>query len=172
MYPSEYVYSYYSVTRNERTSANCSYSSNGYSYYVHCDGLQLRLCDSDLGSQWYYSSSYYYVWSAGWDRQLLFIFPTTVSLTTITLHYYSDSVRGLPELTFYAVPVDFNVWDAPTMGTPRVDVAAVPPGGEPAGRKSVSISVNFNTKKVLMYKYWSSFKLSVSEVEFFMNLRW
>ena len=31
---------------------------------------------------------------------------------------------------------------------------------------SVSIHVNFNTKKVLMYKYSSSFQFAVSEVEF------
>ena len=89
-------------------------------------------------------------------------------MTTITLHYYSDSVRGLPRLRFYAVPDDFDVWDAPTSGTPNVRVAAVPPGGEPAGRRSISISVNFNTKRVLMYKYSSSYQLSVSEAEFFM----
>ena len=33
----------------------------------------------------------YFVWSAGSADQLLFIFLTRVSLTTITLHYYSDS---------------------------------------------------------------------------------
>ena len=50
----------------------------------------------------------------------------------------------------------------------HVDVAAVPPVREPAGRRSVSITdVNFNTKKVLMYKFSSSFQLAVSEVEFF-----
>ena len=50
---------------------------------------------------------------------------------------------------------------------PRVDVAAVPPDGEPADRRNVSINANFNTKEVLMYKYSSSFQLAVSEVEFF-----
>ena len=95
------------------------------------------------------------------------IFPTRVSLTTITLHYYSDSDLGFPRLRFYAVPDDFNVWDAPTTGTPHVDVAAVPPGGEPAGRRNVSINVNFSTKKVLMYKFSSSFQFAASEVKFF-----
>ena len=95
---------------------------------------------------------------------MLFIFPTRVSLTTITLHYYSDNFRGLPRLTLYALPDDFDVWDALTTGTPRVDVAE---GGEPAGHRNVSINVNFNTKKLLMYKYSSSFQLAVSEVEFF-----
>ena len=57
------------------------------------------------------------MWSAGRGGQLLFIFPTRVSLTTITLHYYSDSVPGLPRLRFYAVPDDFNARDAPTEGS-------------------------------------------------------
>ena len=103
---------------------------------------------------------------AGRDGQLLFIFPTRVSLTTITLHYYSDSDQGFSRLRFYAVPDDFDVWDAPTTSTPHVDVAAVQ-GRELTGRRNVSINVNFNTKKVLMYKYSSSYQFAVSEVEFF-----
>ena len=172
MYPSEYADHYDSVSRAERRSANCRRYKDGLkagtntSKYTHCNGSQLRLTDSDLGQE-QYSSSDYYVWIAEKDRQLLFIFPTRVSLTTITLHYYSDSVRGLSRLRFYAVPDDFDVWDAPILGTPHVDVAAVPPGGEPAGHRNIIINVNFNTKKVLMYKFSSTYQLAVSEVEFF-----
>ena len=99
--------------------------------------------------------------------QLLFIFPTRVDLTTITLHYYSDSQRGLPRLRFYAVPDDFNVWDAPPGNSRYVDIAAVSPGEESAGRRNVSINVNFNTTKILMVKLGSTYQLAVSEVQFF-----
>ena len=176
MYPSEYAYWDDSVNGadDESSSANCRRYKGGLQAppgvytndYTHCDGNQLKLTDSDIGQERYHAPDYY-VWSAGKDWQLLFTFPTGVSLTTITLHYYSDSARGLPRLILYAVPDDFNVWDALTIGNPHVDVASVPPGGEPAGRRSVSINVNFNTKRVLMYKYSSSFQLAVSEVEFF-----
>ena len=114
----------------------------------------------------------YYVWNAGSSSsRLLFIFPTRVNLTTITLHYYSDSdsVRGLPRLIFLAVPDDFDIWDAPLASFSR-DIAAVPPGGEPAGRRNVSINFNFmSITKILMYKSGSSFALNfaVSEVELF-----
>ena len=159
VYPSEYAYHDDSVNRAESHSANCQrytacdlprglYAED----YIQCNGTHLKLVDSKLGKD-EYSSGDFYVWSAGSNEQLLFIFPTRVSLTTITLHYYSDSVRGLSQLRFYAVPDDFNVWDVPTTSTPSIDIAAVPPGGEPAGRRNVSINVNFNTKKVLMYKY-------------------
>ena len=107
------------------------------------------------------------MWPIRRDGQLLFIFPTRVSLTTITLHYYSDSVRGLSRLRFFAIPDDFDVWDAVSSGTTYVEVASVPPGGEPAGRRNISINVNFNIKKLLMYKYRSSYQFAVSEVEFF-----
>ena len=86
-------------------------------------------------------------------------------MTTITLHYYSDSVRGLPRLRFYAVPDDFYVWDTVTTSYPHVDVASVPPGGEPAGRRVISINVNVNTRNVMMYKYSNIFHLAMSEVE-------
>ena len=109
------------------------------------------------------------MWPAGKSgQQLLFIFPTRASLTTITLHYYSDSVRGLSRLRFYAVSDDFDVWDVATGSITHVDVSAVSTGWESAGRRNVSISVNFNTKKVLMYKFSSTYQFAVSEVEFFM----
>ena len=173
MYPSEYAYQDNSVTRVESDSTNCrSYPAGTLpggvhrENYTHCDGTQLKLTDSYFGQEQYQSSDYY-VWNSKSGEQLLFIFPTRVSLTTITLHYYSDSVRGLPRLIFYAVPDDFNVWDAPIISYPRVDIAAVPPGGEPAGHRSVSINVNFITKELLMFKYGSIIKLAVSEVQFF-----
>ena len=136
--------------------------------YIHCDGTQLLLSDSNLGSEQYQTNEYYQ-WSASpeTNTQLSFIFPTRVSLTTITLHYYSDNFRGLPRLRFYAVPDDFDIWDIPSTSLPHVDVAAVPPGGEPAGRRNVSINVKFNTKKILMYKHSSTLVFTISEVEFF-----
>ena len=132
VYPSEYAYRDDSVTRTESASANCR--SYPYHYdippgvdtrdYIRCDGTQLKLTDFNFGQEQYYNtywnSDYYYVWSTGRDAQLLFLFPTRVSLTTITLHYYSDSVQGLPRLRFYIVPDDFDIWDAPTLGTPYV----------------------------------------------------
>ena len=172
VYPSEYAYHDDSVTRAESGIANCRRYPAGTlpgsihpEDYTHCDGTQLELVDSDLGQE-QYSSSEHYVWSARSKEQLLFIFTTRVSLTTITLHYYSDSVRGFPRLTFYAVPDNFDIWDALSTGNPNVDVAAVQ-GREPTGRRNVSINVNFSTKKVLMYKYSSSYQFAVSEVEFF-----
>ena len=169
VYPSEYAFQDESISRMESTSANCrSYPAGPASqeHYIHCDGTQLLLADSNLGQEKYMGSEYYW-WITGNAAQLLFIFPKRVSLTIITLHYYSDNTRGLPRLRFYAVPDNFNVWNATTTSYPRVDVTSVPQGGEPAGRRNVSINVNFNTKKVLMYKFSSMFKFVVSEVEFF-----
>ena len=167
MYPSEYAYRDDSIIRAESASANCSKYPGGYLIdYIHCDGTQLKLADSDLG-QGQYQSLEYYQWSAWSNGKLLFIFPARDSLTTITLYYYSDSVRSLPRLRFHVVQNDFDVWDAPTTSHLYVEVAAVPLGEEPAGCRNVSINVNFNTKKVLMYKFRRSFQFAVSEVQFF-----
>jgi hypothetical protein len=107
------------------------------------------------------------VWSAGSADQLLFIFPTRVSLTTVTLYYYSDSDRGRPRLRFYAVPEYFDVWDVLTSGNPYAGVAEIQAGEDLAGLRSVNININFNTNKVLIYKYSSIFQFAVSEVQFF-----
>ena len=88
-------------------------------------------------------------------------------MTTITLHYYSDSQRGLPRLRFIAAPDNFNVWDATPGNSRYADIAAVPQVEESPGRRSVNISVNFTTTRILMIKFGSNYMLSVSEVEFF-----
>ena len=174
MYPSEYAYREDSVSRTERDSVTCRNYQGGLDHsarsddYVHCNGTPLTLADSDIGSQ-QYTNSDYYVWTAGSGKsQLLFIFPTIVNLTTITLHYYRTTVRGLPRLRFFSVPDDFNVWSAPTASFSNVEVAAVPPDGEPAGHRNVSVEFNIliNTLKILMVKLDSSFSFAVSEVEF------
>ena len=174
VYPSEYAYHKDSVTRTESASANCRmYPSGSHGtvifseHYIHCNGTQLRLSDSEVGPQSQYVSSYYYEWSRIETRQLLFIFPTRVSLTTITLHYYSDSQRGLPPLRFYAVPDDFNVWDGVSGNSRSVTVNSVLPGVGLAGLTHVDIEFNVTTKKILMVKAASYFRFAASEVEFF-----
>ena len=167
VYPSEYAYHQNSVYRSERKSANCRKYHTPMDY-IYCDGTQLRLTDSDIGSE-QYTTSDYYVWHIDDTRyhQFLFIFPIRVNLTTITLHYYHTSVRGLPRLRFWAVPDDFDVWDALTSGYSPVDVAAVPPSEEPAGRRNISISFNTTTMKILLLKFSTNFSFALSEVEFF-----
>ena len=169
---SEYAYHHLSTTRSEITNAKCSMYprlsvNTDTSQYIHCNGTQLLLANSDLGPEMYRGSVCYVFDGKTKYPEILFTFPTRVSLTTITLHYYSDSVRGLPELIFYAVPDDFDVWDILGAGNPHREVAAKSPGGEPAGRRNISVNVNFNTKKILMYKHESNFTFAVSEIEFF-----
>ena len=133
--------------------------------YIHCNGTQLRLTDSDYGSE-QYSSNDYYVWEGGSSSQLLFIFSTRVNFTTITLHYYNDNARGLPRLRLFVVPDNFEIWDAPSGSYSRVEVSAITPGGNLGGHRNVSIKYSFMTKKVLLYKYRSDFAFVVSEFEF------
>jgi hypothetical protein len=166
VYPSEYAYHDDSVMRNEIANANCRMYPPSQERHIHCNGKPLKLTDNNLGQEQYQSSEYYQ-WTTRNTAQLLFIFPTRVSLTTITLHYYSDRDQGLPELILYAVPDDFDIWNAPIASYPDAVVASVQPG-EPAGHRNVSLNINFNTMKVLMYKSSSNFKFAVSEVEFFI----
>ena len=175
MDPSEYAYHDDSVIRAESASANCrNYPASNLpgglhpEHFIHCDGTQLKLADSNFGQEQFRLTDYY-VLSSGTGEQLLFIFPKRVSLTTITLHYYSNSDRGLPRLRFYAVPDNFNVWETPPTNIPQVQVTSIPPGREPAGCRSVSINVTFDTNKVLMYKHGSNYKLVVSEAQFFVT---
>ena len=141
--------------------------------YIHCHGNKL-LTDSNIGpSQFDSIRNQLYVWTSSTSQQILFEFPTTTSLTMITLHYYSGYYlgshrAGLPRLRFYAVPDDFDVWDAVASSLFLVEVSAISPKEEqPASRMSVNITVNISAKKVLMVKTRSDFHLAVSEVEFF-----
>ena len=169
VHPSEYAYHRDFVIGTERDSVTCkNYPRTpqlGSENYIHCKGTPLRLTDSDIGSD-QHTTSDYYLWPAGSGSQLLFIFPTIVNLTTITLHYYSSSIRALPRLRFWTVPDDFDVWDAPVPSYSHVDVAAVPPGEEPAGHRNVSIKYYHYTSKLLLVKYSSSYTFQVNELEF------
>ena len=135
--------------------------------YIHCDGSNGRLTDSNPVPE-QFSSSNYYVWSVDTsNQQLLFIFLTRVTFNSITIHYYGDTVTGLPRLRFFAVPNDFDIWDAPTASYSYTDISAVPPDGEPPKLRHISHMANLSARKVLMYKFGSNFRFAVSEVEFF-----
>ena len=171
--PTEYSYKDSSVIRPVRS--NCmKYASTSDNVdaiqYIHCDGNKL-LTDSNIGPSQYDSSrTPLYIWTSSNSQRLLFVFPTTTTLAMITLHYYSGYYQGnhragLPRMRFYAVPDDFDVWDA-VIGSPfTIVVSAVSPEEErPAGRRSVNINFNFSTKKVLMVKLGSDFHLAVGHV--------
>ena len=104
VYPSEYAFRDDSVSRAESASANCRRYQSGLQagpgvfieQYTHCDGTQRKLTDTDLGQEQYQYTDYYR-WPVSSGEQLLFIFPTRVSLTAITLHYYSDSDQAFPD---------------------------------------------------------------------------
>ena len=176
VYPSEYAFHQDSVNGAESPSANCKNYRRGIYHQAHTEdfiyynGTQLTLSDSNLGSQQYNPSDYYERPSGLMSSQLLFIFPTRVKLTTITLHYYSDSDRGLPDLRFFDVPDNFNVWKVPMPSYSHRDITKMLPGIT-AGNSSVSINVDFYTRKVLITRKSSTFYFVVSEVEFFHMCR-
>ena len=179
MFPSEYAYHRDSVYRTERDSANCRNYPKGLSFtsgseeYIHCDGTALRLTDSDLGPE-QYNSSEYYVWDDSGSRssQLLFIFPTRVNLTTITLHYYSDRYRGLPRLKFNAVPDDFDIWETLSSESSYryAEVAAISTDEEPAGHRNISVHFRFNTMKIRLFRFRTSLKFALSELQFIASV--
>ena len=174
MYPSEYAYHKDSVTRAESVGVNCRMYAAGITHqrtedYIHCDGSQLKLTDSNTSeSNAQYRSGDYYVWPTSTSSsQILFIFPTRVNLTTITLHYYRDSDQRRPGLRFFTVLNTFDIWDAPTVSDIYVEVPAEPEDGEPDGHRKISISFNFDTARILMIKFRSEHSFAVSEVKFF-----
>ena len=147
--------------------------------FIHCNGTQLRLADSNLGSE-QYTDDDYYVWDSEALKggELLFIFPTRVNLTTITVHYYSDNIRGFPHVTFFDVEDDYDIWDTARVSVLYNRVHLKPPDGESTGRSSVSVNqVDFpiTNLRILMYvsmRFQGNFPLefAVSEVEFFTNM--
>ena len=177
MHPTAYAYLGDSVSRSEEDSANCinypkipgeSVSSDRY---IYCNGTQLRLSDSEVGSQSQCHPSYNYEWSGTDRRHLLFIFPTRVNLNTFTLRYYRDKQRGLPQLGLYAVPDEFDVWDSTPRDNRLVVISSVLPSEEPEGSSCINLPVSLlistATKKVLMVITRSNYIFSVSEVEFY-----
>ena len=176
--PTQYSYKNTSVIRpNSENCIKYGWNDNNgdnvdATQYIHCQGNKL-LTDSNIGPSQLTSWTPLYVWTSSTSQRILFVLPASISLTMMTLHYYSGYYQsshraGLPRMKFYAVPDDFDVWDAVANSAFSVVVSAVSPEEQrPAGRRSVSISFNSNTMKVLMVKFNSDFHLALSEVEFF-----
>ena len=156
--PHFYVYKQTTI-RSEPPEAGC-YPYPTSKAYTFC-GERGRLTDDDLGPECNLTGQQhrFYIWdrmysegNPGEDR-LLFLFLTTVSLTIIQLHYYSqfDEGIGLPTLTFYAVDDEFQPWDALT--PPTVTLLAGPSmDGETPGLKTVNVGlVNSSYVKLLVY---------------------
>ena len=112
VYPSAYAYHKDFNERVESVSAKCKmYPANEMSAenYIHCDGTQLRLTDSDFGNE-QYTVSDHYVWPTGTlTGRLLCIFSSRVTFSTITLHYFRHSDRGLPRMRFFTVSDDLYI---------------------------------------------------------------
>jgi hypothetical protein len=85
VYPSEYAYHDDSVTRAESVSANCRRYpprvDDRNIVYTHCNSQQLKLSDSDRGSNTEYTATSYYEWTAGRGDQLLCTTTVIVSET-------------------------------------------------------------------------------------------
>ena len=109
------------------------------------------------------------MWSAGVTvRRMLFTLPERVNLTGITLHYFSDSNRGLSRILFYAVPDDFKLGDGVrSFYNQAIVETKLPSNREQNGPTNFTVNLDFNTKKVLMLKILSNFQFALSEVEFF-----
>ena len=177
VYPSEYAYLQDSVYASERSGANCRNYPSGLEPsirsedYIHCDGIPLRLADSDYGSEPYnVNSTEYYVWDAETRyRRFLLIFPTRVDMALITLHYYSDSMRGVPHLIIYPIaePDHFYVWDSLTINDVHLLLGLAPPGSQPGHRNVSFDSLGINTTKILIIIEAGNFALS--EVELYQQ---
>ena len=168
VYPSEYAYrdDSVSLTRFESASANSRNYPPGDQKqsispkdYIYCNGTQLKLTDSNLGQeQCQIISGVLGVMSncCSYSPQVSPWLPSHCSTTVTVTKVFPDWDSMLYQMTLISgIP-----------SSPSVNVAAVPPDGEPTDL-GMLVNINFNTKKVLMYEYGSSFVFAVSEVEFF-----
>lgn len=172
--PSAYAYHKDFVSGTENNNANCRSYMGQHTQtartedYVYCNGTNLKLCDSLTGSAEHYNHQEYYEWTDETrNTQMLFKFSNTVNLIKITLHYYSDATRGLPQLRFWNVQNEFAIWESPPSSNSHVKVDEMRPDNLQPGKRNISITFVFNTSNVLIIKSGSDFQLAVSEVEFF-----
>ena len=120
--------------------------------------------------QWRYSPS---------DVPILFVFPTNFQLNNTKLHYESGPLLRLPNLTFYHVPNDFEIWNYSNLSQLEQLTGVVKLGEHPyipLARSSYDfyiVSLPFKhadilTKKLLMVITFieQGVDFSVSEIEF------
>ena len=150
--------------------------------YFHCyspttlsDGIQIgdlynqQSLDRGIVYRWRYSLS---------DVLVLFVFPTSFQLNNTILYYENGPLLGFPNLTFYHVPNDFEIWNYSNLSQLEQLTGVVQLGEYPyiPSRYSYGVfffSVSFKradnlTKKLLMVITFieQEVDFSVSEIEF------
>ena len=164
---------------------NCTHCSN--TVHFHCDS-PTTLSDNyqfdeksseimlDRGRvyRWRYSSS---------DVPVLFVFPTNFQLNNTKLFYESgplddNTLLGFPNLTFYHVPNDFEIWNYSNLSQLELLMGVVQLGEYPHKPLRNSYGIFFDslsikladtsTKKLLMVITFieQGVNFSVSEIEF------
>lgn len=141
--------------------------------YITCPHPS-TLTDSDLGSETSVSRDYY-VWEDGPDVKVLFTFSSEINLTSITLYYflgrYDYDDYGLPELTFYTVPDDYELRSDLTNGNIIFGVSRT--RAKFSDRRRITSSFNISqpvTMKKIVLEIDSRFpRFALSEIEFFTN---
>ena len=153
--------------------------------YFHCYS-PTKLSDSvqtgDLNNQQSLDRGIVYQWRySPSDVPVLFVFPTNFQLNNTILYYESGPLLRLPNLTFYHVPNDFEIWNYSNLSQLE-QLAEVVQLGErlysTMARSSYgvyTVSLPFKhadilTKKLLMVITFTEREVdfSVSEIEFNM----
>ena len=149
--------------------------------YFHCYS-PTTLSDSvqtgDLNNQQSLVRGIVYRWRySPSDVPVLFVFPTNFQLNDIELYYESgplddNTLLGLPMLTFYHVPNDFDIWNYSNISQLEQLTGAVQLGIRTSyGTSRFTLrftSDNISTKKLLMVITFieKGVDFSVSEIEF------
>ena len=148
------------------TTLSDSYQSNPHTMDIKLDRGRVY--------QWRHSTS---------AVPVLFVFPTNFQLNNTKLHYESgplndNTLFGFPNLTFYHVPDDFEIWNYSNLSQLEQLTGVVQLGERPYStiRNSYKISFftitftpdNISTKKLLMVITFieQGVHFSVSEIEF------
>ena len=127
------------------------------------------MLDRESVYRWRYSPS---------DVPVLFVFPTNFQLNNIKLYYERGPLLGFPNLTFYHVPNDFEIWNYSNLSQLEQLTGVVQLGDHPyrPSRERYNIVTatlsftpdNIFTKKLLMVITFieQGVDFSVSETEF------
>lgn len=155
---------------------NCAETDLDGIMYTSCNLPGLILTDTLLGpAQFEADSNSYYHWTKTRTNQILFTFPTNVSVFMLQLHFYTDHDNGiaLPKTRLYLVDDSFRVSDTvdeSSSSTRSFTIDAHP--GESGVNERINVSRRLTdpfqnrTTKILLRIDQDKNALAVSEIRF------
>lgn len=155
---------------NSDVDSQCSEEDINGTTFTTCSSPHMILTDMTLGPDQFNASdpSTYYHWNKDTMNQILFTFPTNVSVSRVQLHYYTNQGSGiaLPKSRLTLVNDTFTAADTLNDSIESFTIDEMTMGDEGLNIANRDLAGQFTTQILLRVEEHKVYALALSEIKF------